>query len=99
MEVMTKTQQHVKLIEGTFTPSEAADILISMISKKINFHKLQRLSALEQYCDDNTVHLDDRIEQLKRAEEETKALIINARNEGYQLKINGSVEIELIKND
>ncbi|MBP2834011.1 hypothetical protein J8281_17580 [Aquimarina sp. U1-2] len=96
---MTKKEQHVKLIEGTFTPSEAADILISMITKKINFHKLQRLSALEQYCDDATVHLDDRIAQLKRAEEETKELIVNARKEGYQLKINGSVEIELVKNE
>ncbi len=99
METTTKTKQSVKLIEGTFTPSEAADILISMISKKINFHKLQRLSALEQYCDDSTVYLDDRIEQLKKAEENTKALIINARNQGYQFKINGTIEIELIKDN
>lgn len=93
---MTTTQK-VKLIEGTFTPSEAADILISMISKKINFHKLQRLTALEQYCDDSTTHLDDRIWQLKKAEEDTKALIIHAREQGYHFKIHGNVEIELIK--
>ncbi|GAA4272471.1 hypothetical protein U6A24_10010 [Aquimarina gracilis] len=97
METMTKKEQNVKLIEGTFTPSEAADILISMISKKINFHKLQRLSALEQYCDDNTLHLDDRIEQLKKAEEDVKSLIVLARNQGNKFKIKGTVEIELIK--
>ncbi len=95
---MTKTQQNVKLIEGNFTTSEAADILISMISKKINFHKLQRLSALEKYCDDDTLYLDDRIHQLKKAEEDVKELILHARDQGYQFKINGTVEIELIKN-
>lgn len=97
METITKTQQNVKLIEGTFTPSEAADILISMISKKVNFHKLQRLSALEQYCDDDTLHLDDRIGQLKKAEKDIKELIVEARTQGYHFKISGTVDIELVK--
>ena len=45
---MTEVIQKVQLVEGKFTPSEAADVVSSLISEKINFHKIQRLSSLER---------------------------------------------------
>ena len=94
---MTITDQKIKLIEGTFTPSEASDILNTLIKKKINFHKLQRLSITEKNCDDNTGHLDGRIDELLDAEKSLKQIIAEAREDGFNLQIESDVYISFVK--
>ena len=39
--------QEVKLVDGTFTPSESMDVISHLINAKINFHKmLQKANCL-----------------------------------------------------
>ncbi len=93
---MTLTDQKIKLLDGTFTPSEASDILNTIIDKKINFHKLQRLSIIEQNCDDETPHLYNRMDELIKAKEVIKELILEAKKEGVALKIESDIQITLV---
>ncbi len=94
---MTLTDQKIKLLEGTFNPSEATDILNTFIDKKINFHKLQRLSVIEQNCDDETPHLYSRIDELMNAKESIKEIIMEAKKEGWDLRIESDIHITLIE--
>lgn len=94
---MVETLQKVQLVEGTFTPSEASDVISALIDEKINFHKLQRLSLCEGHQDANTTYPDGRIGELMREKDIAKDIIREARTMGYQLQIDGTLEITFVK--
>ena len=93
---MTGTSQNIPLVEGTFSPVEAADVLFSLISDKIKFHNLQLLSVQERFNGD-TSHSEQRIKALKIAKNQAKDLILKARDEGYDVKIDSVIDIRLVK--
>ena len=90
---MTEVIQKVQLVEGKFNPSEATDIISSLIAEKINFHKLQRLSKCEGNENANCEYPDNRIHELEDERMIAKEFIKIARKEGYNLRINGTLEI------
>lgn len=95
---MTKTlevTQTVQLVDGTFTPSEAYDLISSLIDQKINFHKLHRLSIHEGNENEDTSFDSHRIDQLQRAKDEFKALCREARMKRCKIKLNSILDIEL----
>ncbi len=90
-----KEQTTIKLVEGTYTPAEAADILFSLIGDKIKFHNLQILSLQERFGIDS-VHSEHRIKELKEAKTQVKDLILEARDAGYTLQIEGDIKIKFL---
>ena len=92
---LLKTKQNIQLVEGSFTPSEALDVIVSLLDQKINFHKLQRLSLCEGYCDADTLYPDGRIKELQDEENVARDFISKMRKEGRNLKINGVLEISI----
>lgn len=44
-----KTNLNFDLINGTFQPAEAKNVLFTLIKDKINFHELEMFSAYERY--------------------------------------------------
>lgn len=95
METLVKTDQKIQLVEGTFSPSEALDIITSLLNEKINFHKLQRLSWYEGDSNANTKFPDTRIAELENEKAIAKTFINSIRSEGKRLKINGILNITL----
>lgn len=95
---MTETTQSIQLVEGTFSPIEAAEVLFSLITDKIKFHNLQLLNVKE-LSNEDMVHSEQRIKALKEAKNKAKDLILKARNEGYEMKIQSTIEIQLVKSD
>lgn len=89
----TEIVQEIKLVEGEFTPTEAADVMSALIREKINFHKLQRLQKLVGDCDSETGELNDRITQLLEEKKKAKAFFTEARKTGRNVVINGTLEI------
>lgn len=94
---MVNTLTKVQLVDGVFSPSEASDVLVGLIEKKINFHKIHRLSICEGNELSNTNYDDSRINELYEELAKAKELIKQARLEGYQLKVNGILEFEFTK--
>ena len=86
----------VLLVNGEFSPSEAADIMKSLIEVKINFHKLHRLSVCEGDMTSDTGFDDSRIGQLTRELADFRALAIEAKAAGKQMRIKGILDVELI---
>jgi len=92
-----KSTQQVQLIKGEFTPSEASDIITSLIDEKINFHKIQRHQLWEGNHNYETGQLDGRIKELQEEKRIAIEFINNTRALGVNLKINGSIEIALVE--
>jgi tmRNA-binding protein len=86
----------INLIEGQFSASQAADILNAMIDKKINYHKLQRMSITEGNNTDQCVHDSGRIDELLLEKAKIKEIIKEARSQGKTLKINSLINIEVV---
>lgn len=95
METLIKTKQKIQLVDGSFTPSEAYDVIIALLDEKINFHKLQRLSWCEGHRDANTKYPDGRIQELENEKRITKEFINSIRHEGKRLRIDGVLNITL----
>lgn len=90
---MTEVIQKVQLVEGTFTPSEAADVISALIQEKINFHKLQRISRCERDENSDCSYADARIKELEDERMIAREFIKIAKKEGHSLRINGTIEI------
>lgn len=89
--------QTIKLIEGDFTPSEAADVINAVLNVKINFHKLQRLSRTEGNIDDDCEYDNCRIEELLTSKENAKAFFKEIRQEGGKINIESTIAIKITK--
>ncbi|MDY2586542.1 hypothetical protein [Winogradskyella aquimaris] len=92
-----KATQEVQLVEGMFTPSEANHIINVLIEQKINFHKLQKLSMCEGCETADTTYENNRIEELLNEKQIAKDYISIARKEGYNVVINGTLNISFVK--
>lgn len=95
METMVKTKQKIQLVDGTFTASETADVVLALLDEKINFHKLQRISWCEGAVNADTQYPDGRIAELLKEKEITKEFVAQVRHMGKKLRINGVLEISV----
>ena len=95
METLVKTKQKIQLVDGTFSASEAADVILALLDEKINFHKLQRISWCEGDTDANTNYPDSRINELQKEKQILKDFINSVRHEGKKLRIDGILNITL----
>ncbi|NNM19465.1 MAG: hypothetical protein HKP24_12950 [Croceitalea sp.] len=95
METVVRTKQKINLVDGTFSPSEASDIILALLDEKINFHKLQRLSWSEGRADADTRFPDGRIKELENEKVIAKEFISTVRGQVKKLKIKGVLEISL----
>lgn len=89
----------IQLVKGDFNPLEASQIILSLINEKINFHKIERLQIWEGNHNCETEPLDKRIEELEKEKVVAKEIIAKAKRLGAQIKINGVLEISLIKDE
>lgn len=84
--------EKVKLIEGEFTPTEAKEILLNMISSKIQFHTINDFSS-----DIRTGRPDtksrERLAELRRAKEKITNFIKKAEKEGLLIDIQSSITL------
>ncbi|PIB28278.1 hypothetical protein [Maribacter sp. 4G9] len=91
-----KQLKTIQLVDGTFTPSEASDVITALIDEKINFHKIQRLQVWEGNHKCNTHGLDDRIQQLIKEKQLAKEIINEARAKGTNISINGTLSLKFV---
>ncbi|GGF69499.1 hypothetical protein [Wenyingzhuangia marina] len=94
IQVEKKTQK-IQIVKGDFTPSEASQVIMSLIDEKINFHKIQRLQKWEQNHQFDTNNLDNRINQLIKEKEIAKTFITKSENLNCNMSINGTIEISI----
>lgn len=95
LRTIEDTTTNIQLVKGEFTPVEASQIIMNLISEKINFHKIERIQIWEANHNSKTEHIDTRIEELEKEKLVTKDLINKAKELGAKLKIDGFLEISL----
>ena len=94
LEDIQSTQGSYTLVEGTFRPSEAADVLLTLINDKIKFHSIQILN-LREGSDKDIAYSEERIKSLKAVKAEITELVVQARNKDLVLEINSHIDIQM----
>jgi hypothetical protein len=83
----------INLVEGTFSPSDAADLINELVDVKLNFHKLQRLSLTEGNRNESCEYDNSRINELQTEKQLNKTFFKEVKQQGKRLKITSFIEI------
>jgi hypothetical protein len=89
------TKRTLKLIEGDFSASEAAQVLLSLVRSKIDFHTLAKISNVERFGRD-IANSERRLAELKQLQETVRSICQSAAEAGQRLQVKGWIEIALV---
>ena len=87
--------QQFQLIDGTFTPNEAARVLFSLVKSKMDYHSIERFSNEERFGSDPS-HSEKRLHDLAKLNSALKEIFASAAGTKQNLKINGWIEITFV---
>ena len=90
---MKKTET-IELIKGTFTPSEAREILLQLLDSKINFHNLKNWSSRERFGKPDPFS-EQRLKHLTESRKRVLTLVSKSINEEKAITINSIIEINI----
>lgn len=90
-----KKKYKFKLIDGEFTPSDAGYVLLAFVNSKISFHSRESFGITIRTSGDISFH-ENRIKQLKLTNSDIKKVVDYASENKLHLKINGTIDIQLI---
>ncbi|MCK6617258.1 MAG: hypothetical protein L6Q51_06415 [Cyclobacteriaceae bacterium] len=85
----------VKLIDGYFSAEEARDILLNLITSKINFHEVKNFASLEKTGKPDITALH-RLPELREERKKIIAAVEYSIQNGYAFKITSAIRIELM---
>lgn len=91
---MKKTET-IDLIKGTFTPSEARDLLLDLLNSKINFHNKKDFSSRERFGKPDA-DSEQRLKHLMDSRTKVKTFFLQLINEDDEEKfvtLNSIIEI------
>ncbi|RYD69498.1 MAG: hypothetical protein EOP53_27055 [Sphingobacteriales bacterium] len=94
MKSAIETDQTFKLIDGTFLPKDAKEVLTALITSKINFHSTRSFSSLVRTGVPD-VESDLRIIILNETREEILSLLKHAEANGKKVTIQSNIEIKI----
>lgn len=84
--------EEFQLIDGTYAPEDAHEMLMTLLSDKIKFHSLHIHSTKERFNGD-TQHSEKRMVALKKIKDQVSVAIEQAKAQNMQLTISGIVNI------
>ncbi|MFV8344695.1 hypothetical protein [Flavobacterium sp. ZB4P13] len=89
--------ENLILIEGNFSDVEAREVLIPILSSKINFHKIKNWSSQERFGEDDEI-AQKRIPELKNEIEKLQMILSEAKAKNKRLLVSSQINISLIDN-
>jgi hypothetical protein len=90
---MKKTET-IDLIKGTFTPTEAQELLLDLLNSKINFHNKKDWSSRERFGEPDA-NSKQRLKYLMEARKKVQTLLSKSTGEEKSVTINSVIEINI----
>lgn len=91
-----KNTEILTLIDDEFTSDEAKEILLKMISFKINFYNIKNWSSHERFgCDDDVAQ--KRLSALKKESEILQSVFTDAKIKDVKLSVKSEINISLVE--
>lgn len=87
-------ENNLKLIDGSFNPDQAAEILYAVVNDKIKFHHHQNNANLERNVEDK-LHSQKRLIELSIAKETIGEILQNARDQHADIEISADITLKI----
>ncbi len=87
--------ESIKFISGNFTPSEAQEVLLDAINKKINFYNLKNFTSQVRYDEPDPVS-EVRMEELREARARILEVIQVAKEESRDVVIESAILVATV---
>ena len=87
-----ENMHNFKLIDGVFDYEQASEVLLSLIDRKINFHKLESFGH-EIRCGEVLAQSQQRITDLTKCYSEIQDLIKSNATENQRFNIKATIQI------
>jgi hypothetical protein len=85
----------VKFITGEFSQEDARELLLNIISKKIQFHSIDSHRHWEKNASEDS-SAKKRFEELQTSRSQVLQLLTSQSTQGKKIKINSIIEIEVL---
>jgi hypothetical protein len=85
----------VKFITGEFSQEDARELLLNIISKKIQFHSVDSHRLWEKNTTEDS-NAKIRFEELQTSRSQVLQLLTSQSTQGKKIKINSIIEIEVL---
>ena len=85
-----------KLVEGTFSPEDAREVLLELVNNKIRYHNFEIFSKMER-TGETPVHSIKRKAELLQTYEELRSLVDLTEREGFDLQVRSAIEVTLLE--
>lgn len=92
-----KNNKTLTIIDGKFTYAEAKEILMDILSSKINFHCLKNWSSQERFGKDDNI-AQKRIPALRNEMKKLEGILAEAKAKNKTLKVKSDINITLLEN-
>jgi hypothetical protein len=87
--------EELTLIKGTFTPSEAKEVLMELINSKLSFHNKKNLRSYELTGSEDR-DSQQRILDLEKMRKQLLMVLKNADDDGMSVGIETQIHIEFL---
>lgn len=94
--IQQQVTHKVNLVDGTFTPEEAHEVVTSLLNKKINFHKVKQFANNERDINCDDAFDTERVVQLKKELTDFATVYADAISNGKEVRISGILNIEVL---
>jgi hypothetical protein len=92
-----KRNETLTIIDGNFTYDEAKEILMDIISSKINFHCIKNWSSQERFGKDDAI-AQKRIPALRNEMIKLEDILSEAKAKNLKLAVSSDINISLLEN-
>ncbi|MFO0494958.1 MAG: hypothetical protein ACK50Y_05460 [Flavobacteriia bacterium] len=89
------TINQITLIDGTFEPDIAEDLIVNLLHNKVQFHLIESLSSWER-TGAKDIDSMKRLELIKTEKERVSNLLNEAQLMGKRVVIKSTIEIDFI---
>ena len=92
-----KQEHKIKLLDGELSPTQATDIISSLIIQKIKFNKLEIAQNWERNHKYDQEPLRNRIKELEDSMNQFKDFMLELRDSEKKVKIDGVIKISVVE--
>ncbi len=94
MATTTTEKSTLVLVDGSFSPEDAHEVLSSLLQSKINYHNNRNFSAEERHGE-REEWCDKRLIALRACKQELEQFILEAKASGKKVRVDSKIELTL----
>lgn len=95
IHLLPSSGREVRIITGEFSPDEAREQVITLLTEKLRFYELCSLRNFE-YKGKPDLELETKITALKHEIEQIFVLLKHAESQGKTLKVESEIKVSLV---